>query len=162
LFMDRQNGRTVRYRQPQLRGKTIKLSADTIEKSIAVESNRLSVEYNIDVGATPLQTEINLAMPSCDGFLGRYVLDGEVAGGFGQSFTWTGITRVTLEDRVLHGRVVLECSQPVTVSAVAHRTVSQSEDGFEKIMQAITLKVMMDVVPAGPYSLTLISEILSD
>src|SRR3954467_10534947 len=162
LFMDRQNGRTVRYRQPQLRGKTIKLSADTIEKSIAVESNRLSVEYNIDVGATPLQTEINLAMPSCDGFLGRYVLDGEVAGGFGQSFTWTGITRVTLEDRVLHGRVVLECSQPVTVSAVAHRTVSQSEDGFEKIMQAVTLKVMMDVVPAGPYFLTLISEILSD
>jgi len=162
LFVDRQNGRTVRYQRPQVRGGTIKLSADSIEKSIAVESNRLSVEYKLSAGAAPLQSEINLAMPSCDGFLGRYVLDGEVVGGFGQSFSWKGITRVALEDRVLHGRVVLECSQPVTVRAAAHRTVSQSEDGFEKIMQAVTLQVMMDVVPAGPYSLTLVSETLSD
>jgi 4-alpha-glucanotransferase len=162
LFVDRQNGRTVRYQRPQVRSTTVKLSADGIEKSITVESNRLSVEYSLKAGTAPLQTEINLAMPSCDGFLGRYVLNGEVAGGFGQSFIWNGITRLALEDRVLHGRVVLECSQPVSVTAAAHRTVSQSEDGFEKIMQAVTLNVMMDVVPAGPYSLTLISETLSD
>ena len=74
---------------------------------------------------------------------------GAFGGQFGliQSFTWKGVTRVALEDRVLHGRVVLECSQPVTVSAAAHRTVSQSEDGFEKIMQAVTLNVVLDVAP---------------
>jgi hypothetical protein len=48
---------------------------------------------------------------------------------------------LTLEDGVLRGRVVLTCSQPVTVSAAPHETVSQSEDGFEKIMQAVTLRV---------------------
>jgi len=162
LFVDRQNGRTVRYQRPHVRGSRVTLSADGIEKSIAIEGDRLSVEYQLDSGAAPLQTEINLAMPSCDGFLGRYVIEGEVPGGFGQSFTWKGVTRVALEDRVLHGRVVLECSQPVTVSAAAHRTVSQSEDGFEKIMQAVTLNVVLDVAPAGTYSLTLLSETLLD
>jgi len=162
LFVDRQNGRTVRYQRPHVRGSRVTLAADGIEKSIAIEGDRLSVEYQLDSGAAPLQTEINLAMPSCDGFLGRYVIEGEVPGGFGQSFTWKGVTRVALEDRVLHGRVVLECSQPVTVSAAAHRTVSQSEDGFEKIMQAVTLNVVLDVAPAGTYSLTLLSETLLD
>ncbi|HXF18754.1 MAG TPA: alpha-amylase/4-alpha-glucanotransferase domain-containing protein [Burkholderiales bacterium] len=160
LFLDRQNGDTVRYHRPRAQSSgSVKLSADRIEKRIAIESDRLTVEYKLESGVAPLQTEINLAMPSCDGFLGRYVINGEVPGGFGQSFTWQGVTRVALEDRVLGGRVVLQCSQPVTVSAAPHRTVSQSEDGFEKIMQAVTL---MAIAPAGTYSLTLHSEILRD
>ena len=101
-------------------------------------------------------------MPSCDGFLGRYVVDGAVQGGFGQSFTWEGIRTLTLEDGVLRGRIVLTCNEPVIVSVSPHQTVSQSEDGFEKIMQAVTLKVSMNPEDAGTFQLMLTMEPLPD
>jgi 4-alpha-glucanotransferase/alpha-amylase len=50
-----------------------------------------------------------------------------------------GITTLCLEDSVLGGTAWLLCSAPVAVAAQPHHTVSQSEDGFEKIMQAVTL-----------------------
>jgi 4-alpha-glucanotransferase len=81
-------------------------------------------------------------MPSCDGFLGRYVVNGEVSGGFGQPCAWQNITTLALEDGVLGGKVVLTTDRPVTVHAAPHKTVSQSEDGFEKIMQAVTLRIV--------------------
>jgi hypothetical protein len=76
LFLDRQNGDTVRYQRPRPQSSgSVKLSADRIEKQITIESDRLRVEYKLESGVAPLQTEINLAMPSCDGFLGRYVVN---------------------------------------------------------------------------------------
>jgi len=162
LFVDRQNGQLVRYLRPTAQGTRAELSAKGIGKTISIDGNRLSVEYKLDAAAAPLQTEINLAMPSCDGFLGRFVVDGEVPGGFGQSFTWEGIRTLTLEDRVLNGRVVLSCSQPATISAAPHQTVSQSEDGFEKIMQAVTLKVLIQPQAAETFSLVLTVEPLPD
>ena len=162
LFVDRQNGQPVRYGRPAVQGARAELSSKGIGKTISIDGNRLCVEYKLDISAAPLETEINLAMPSCDGFLGRYVVDGAVQGGFGQSFTWEGIRTLTLEDGVLRGRIVLTCNEPVIVSVSPHQTVSQSEDGFEKIMQAVTLKVSMNPEDAGTFQLMLTMEPLPD
>ena len=162
LFVDRQNGQLVQYGRPSVQGARAGLSSNGIGKTISIDGNRLCVEYKLDIAATPLETEINLAMPSCDGFLGRYVVDGEVPGGFGQAFTWVGIKTLALEDGVLRGRLVLTCNEPVTVSASPHQTVSQSEDGFEKIMQAVTLKVSMNPEDAAAFQLMLTVEPLPD
>ena len=69
-----------------------------------------------------------------------------VPGGFGQSFNWEGIKSLTLEDGVLGGKVTLATGAPVNVSAAPHKTVSQSEGGFEKIMQAVCICIR---APAG-------------
>lgn len=142
LFVDRQSGQPVQYRRPSVHGARAELSGNGIGKTISIDGNRLTVEYRLGDAVAPLQTEINLAMPSCDGFLGRYVVNGEVPGGFGQPFTWDNITTLALEDGVLGGKVVLTMDRPLTVRAVPHQTVSQSEDGFEKIMQAVTLHIV--------------------
>ncbi|MBK8760810.1 MAG: DUF1926 domain-containing protein [Sulfuritalea sp.] len=113
-----------------------------IEKRYALEGDALTVVFRVE-GARPpasLETEINLAMPSCDGYGGRYVLaDGSVAGGFGEVLRLEGATRLTLEDSELRGSLSIEASQPMQVDAAPHRTVSQSEAGFEKIMQAVCI-----------------------
>jgi len=141
LFVDRQNGRPVHYQRPSVQGTRAELSANGIRKTISIDGNRLSVAYKLDATAVPLQTEINLAMPSCDGFLGRYVVNGQVPGGFRQPYTWNSITTLALEDGVLGGKVTVTIDRPVTVQVAPHQTVSQSEDGFEKIMQAVTLHI---------------------
>ena len=141
LFVDRQNGQTVRYSRPVVKGARAELLADGIVKTVSIHGNSLSVEYKIAGADKALETEINLAMPSCDGFLGRYVVNGEVPGGFGESYAWQNISTLVLEDGVLGGKVVLTMNPPVAVSASPHKTVSQSEDGFEKIMQAVTLRI---------------------
>ena len=48
---------------------------------------------------------------------------------------------LVLEDGVLGGALQLSMDPPAALSARPHKTVSQSEDGFEKIMQAVTLKL---------------------
>ena len=162
MFVDRYNEQPVRYRRPSIQGNRAELRADGVVKSVSVEGNRLSVEYKLDSARVTLQTEINLAMPSCDGFLGRYVVGGEVPGGFGQSFTWKGISTLVLEDGVLGGRVVVTCSQPATIHAAPHQTVSQSEDGFEKIMQAVTLKISAQPQTGAAFVIVLAVEALPD
>jgi alpha-amylase/alpha-mannosidase (GH57 family) len=141
MFVDRQNGKVVRYARPSMQDARAELSGAGIGKTFAIAGNRLSVEYKLDVASGPLEIEINLAMPSCDGFLGRYVVNGEVPGGFGQAYTWDNITMLILEDGVLGGKIVLTSDQPLAVHVMPHQTVSQSEDGFEKIMQAVTLRI---------------------
>jgi hypothetical protein len=112
----------------------------TIDKHIGLSDNRLTVRYRIDTPAEgEFETELNLAMPSCDGFMGRYVFEGRIPGGFGQPLELPDITTLTLEDQILGGTVEVLCSEPVRVSARPHHTVSQSEEGFEKVMQAVTL-----------------------
>ena len=162
LFIDRRNGHPMRYGRPSVTAARAAFLSKGIRKSMSIEANRLSIEYEFDGEPAPLETEINLAMPSCDGFLGRYVVDGKVPGGFGEAYTWEGIDNLRLEDGVLGGRVVLTCGAPATISAVAHRTVSQSEDGFEKIMQAVTLKVTIPAAANTAFSLTLTVEPLAD
>ena len=162
MFVDQYNGQPVRYRRPSIQGNRAELRADGLAKSVSIEGNRLSVEYKPDAARVALQTEINLAMPSCDGFLGRYVVGDEVPGGLGQSFTWEGISTLVLEDGVLGGRVVVTCSQPATIHAAPHQTVSQSEDGFEKIMQAVTLKICAQPQAGAAFVIALAVEALPD
>jgi 4-alpha-glucanotransferase/alpha-amylase len=142
MFVDRHNGQTVRYSRPAVKGARAELLADGIVKTISIRANSLGVEYRIAGGDKALETEINLAMPSCDGFLGRYVVNGSVPGGFGETYSWQEISTLALEDGVLGGKVVLTLDPPVAVSVAPHKTVSQSEDGFEKIMQAVTLRIV--------------------
>jgi hypothetical protein len=94
-------------------------------------------------------TEINLAMPSCDGMGGRYVYQGKIPGGFGQLLELNHLTEIILDDDTLGGSVVLRTSSPVTLRAYPHYSVSQSESGFEKIMQAVTLQVECPTTAEG-------------
>lgn len=88
-----------------------------------------------------LATSLNLALPSCDGFLGRYVLaDGEIPGGFGQPLAVEAATALALEDGILGGRLDISSSFSATIRGRPVHTVSQSEAGFEKIMQAVELR----------------------
>ena len=107
---------------------------------ISLADNRLTVRYRFVAALTGrFETQLNLAMPSCDGFLGRYVHEGRIPGGFGESIELDSLTTFALEDGVLGGVVQVLCSPPARLSARPHHTVSQSEDGFEKVMQAVTL-----------------------
>ena len=148
MFVDRIRGQPqpVRYVLRKTGANVVELAGAGLTKRISVKGNSLTVEYRLERESAGFETEINLAMPSCDGFLGRYVVNGEVPGGFGQALNWEGIQSLTLEDGVLGGKVTLTTGALVNISAAPHKTVSQSEGGFEKIMQAVTLCLR---VPAG-------------
>ena len=110
-----------------------------LHKRYALEAGGLKVSYSTSEPGV-LQTEINLAMPSCDGYAGRYVLaDGSIPCGFGQALDLEQAHKLTLVDGVLGGKLIVSSNLPVAISARPHFTVSQSEAGFEKIMQAATL-----------------------
>lgn len=112
-----------------------------ITKTYALEAGQLTVTWHCTgLAGRRLGTVLDLAMPSCEGFLGRYVLaDGSIPGGFGQGLELAAATQLKLEDGVLGGAVLLACSLPAEVRGRPHLTVSQSEAGFEKIMQAAEL-----------------------
>ncbi|HWT28601.1 MAG TPA: alpha-amylase/4-alpha-glucanotransferase domain-containing protein, partial [Methylophilaceae bacterium] len=61
---------------------------------------------------------------------------------FGQTFKFGGLKSILLEDEVLGGAIQLSCSVPCAFSSQPHFSVSQSEAGFEKIMQAVTLELI--------------------
>ncbi len=120
---------------PQLQEAGIDLT-----KTYRIAPQTLIVSY--DFHAPPqadLAVEINLAMPSCDGPAGCLEVAGEVLGGFGQIHERREVLELLLRDEVLGGRLVLSTSQPAHFQAAPLMSVSQSEAGFEKIMQAMTL-----------------------
>ncbi|MCL2297158.1 MAG: DUF1926 domain-containing protein [Proteobacteria bacterium] len=139
-----------------------------IVKRYAIDAGTLTVDWEFThLAGRCFVTELNLAMPSCDGFLGRYVLaDGSIGGGFGQLLQLAeeqtegqteGLTEtdtLTLEDGVLGGRLVLRTSQAVALECRPHKTVSQSEAGFEKIMQSVELRLRW-VIPDAACTLRL-------
>lgn len=145
LFIDHLNGELLHYQlQPSAREDELIFQAMTraglIHKRFRISANRLSVTYectNEVVGC--MQTEINLAMPSCDGPGGRYVRDRIALSGFGSVIELGDLTALTLEDDTLDGNLLLEISPAAIFHACPHFTVSQSEGGFEKIMQAAKL-----------------------
>jgi len=109
-----------------------------IAKIYTVQDNRLTVALK-SVGNGRLSTRLNLALPCCDGPAGRYVVNGEVPGGFGQTFTWDELKELTLEDHYLGAAIRLQTNRPARIKVQPYFTVSQSEAGFEKIMQAVEL-----------------------
>jgi hypothetical protein len=113
------------------------LPAGRVEKRYAMDTGGLLVHYRAEGIAGHLEIHLNVAMPSCDGYAGRYILeDGRIPCGFGQRLELTGARQLMLDDDVLGGALQISCSVPVGVIARPHRTVSQSEAGFEKVMQA--------------------------
>jgi len=112
----------------------------TVLKRIALDANRLGVSYSCS-GVLPgnMLTVIALAMPSCDGFAGRYIQAGHALSGFGGVLELADANGLVLDDSVLGGNLVLNANHPVRLHGAPYFTVSQSEAGFEKIMQAVML-----------------------
>lgn len=90
-------------------------------------------------------TQINVSMPSANGPAGRVVIDGEIGGGFGSTYERDDLSGLVLSDDILGGALHWTLSPPAHLHAEPHHTVSQSEDGFEKIMQAFTLRLRWPV-----------------
>jgi len=111
-----------------------------IDKRVAISGSRLRVSYHFN-GALDGQfrTEVNLAMPSCDGPAGRFIYNNQIPGGFGQALGFEAAKKLELQDEVLGGALFLHLSASARIQSRPHFTVSQSEAGFEKIMQAVTL-----------------------
>ena len=137
----------VEYGAPSPRGASIDLTgragALDIRKRIKLNATGLAVTYDLssDGGACgTLAVELNLSMPSCDGPGGAYVHDGNRLGGFAGAIRLEGVTRFDLTDSELGGSLRLLCSAPARLEARPLYTVSQSEAGFEKIMQAATVR----------------------
>lgn len=111
-----------------------------IDKRISLSGKRLRVSYRFNGKMQGhFQTEINLAMPSCDGPAGRFVFNDHVPGGFGQVLHFENAKKLDLQDEVLGGAISLHLNTPALIQSQPHFSVSQSEAGFEKIMQAVTL-----------------------
>jgi hypothetical protein len=129
-----------------------------LRKSYKLEGGGLVVSYAASDAGT-LQIEINLAMPSCDGYPGRYVLaDGSIPCGFGQALQVESTNKLSLVDGVLGGKLILTSNQALSISAQPHFTVSQSEAGFEKVMQAATLTLRWQAVPEQTLEICLTAE----
>ena len=126
------------------------ICAGHLTKRYRMDGDRLVVTYHSQDAVGRVDIRLNIAMPSCDGYLGRYILEnGDVPCGFGDHLELSAMRRLTLDDGVLGGSLTVEISQPLPMVARAHRTVSQSEAGFEQIMQAaeLTFGWMLDGVP---------------
>jgi len=122
-----------------------------IEKRLRLNGECIETHYRFaGENHERFDVELNLAMPSCDGYTGRYVLEnGDMPCGFGQALDLTGCTRLTLDDRVLAGGIVIETSSPVAIKGRPHFTVSQSEGGLEKIMQSACITLSWLVPDEG-------------
>ena len=151
LFMDRLNGALVNYRHEPSTIHGACFWADVfplhIKKNYKLADNRLLVSYRFAGEVEGVfSTEINLAMPSCDGWSGRYIHQDQIPGGFGQLLELSAMTDITLDDDELGGSIALNVSSPAALRAQPYYSVSQSEGGFEKIMQAVTLKLEWPVI----------------
>jgi alpha-amylase len=118
-----------------------------LAKRYALSEGTLTVSWHLrQLAGQRFATTLNLAMPSCDGFLGRYVLeDGSIPGGFGQPLNLPDCSRLRMEDGLLDAALQLGCSHPLEIRARPHHTVSQSEAGFEKIMQAVEISLLWTI-----------------
>jgi hypothetical protein len=81
------------------------LDGGEVVKTYTLAGRVLQVAYRLrDVPGGRFSVELNLAMPSCDGYSGRYILeDGSIPCGFGQALELAVSQRLTLDDRVLGG-----------------------------------------------------------
>jgi len=116
------------------------LGSGRVRKSIALDDTRMHIHYHFDgVGEGVFQVVVNIAMPSCDGPAGRFRVGDEIVGGFGQVLHLAEMQHIVLEDAVLGGKLKVSVNLPVLLHSQPCFSVSQSEAGFEKIMQAVVL-----------------------
>ena len=119
-------------------------SGATLQKDIGVRGGCISIGYRFAgafdaAGISGFESTLDLAMPSCDGPGAHFFYRDVVAGGLGQPLALEGMTELALVDNFMGGSVMLRSSLPVALRARPCYTVSQSESGFEKIMQSVTL-----------------------
>ena len=133
-----------------------------IEKTITLLPSGVAVRYRGEgLQLAAISCQLNLAMPSCDGYSGRYLLaDGTIPCGFGQPLVLEGLREIALDDRELKGCLRLRSSQPVQLSAGPHHTVSQSEAGFEKIMQCVCVTLVWKPTRGEEWAISL--EVVAD
>jgi hypothetical protein len=116
------------------------LSGGKVRKSIVLDNTRLYVAYRFEgINDGVFRVTLNLAMPSCDGPAGRFRVGEEIRGGFGQLLQLAVMQNIVLEDAVLGGKLSISVNHPVSLHSQPCFSVSQSEAGFEKIMQAVVL-----------------------
>jgi 4-alpha-glucanotransferase/alpha-amylase len=143
MFLDRLDGARVADYAEEPGDETrcaARFRARAVSKEYRLAASRLSAAWSFDGGRpASFSTELNVAMPSCDGPAGRYVLGERIPGGFGQPLDQPEARELLLDDEFLGGGLRVTLSPPARVSARPLHTVSQSEDGFEKIMQCATL-----------------------
>src|SRR6185369_9352497 len=106
----------------------------TVQKRISLRDASVIVEYRLVASASgTFETTLDFAMPCCDGFAGRYIHDGSILGGFGEGITIRDTDSLALDDRYMNGSVVIGASRDVVMTCRPYHTVSQSEDGLEKV-----------------------------
>lgn len=115
-----------------------------LQKHIGVRGSCISVGYRFSgafdaAGVCAFESTLDLAMPSCDGTGAHYLYQGAVAGGLGQALALEDMRELALVDNFMGGSLTLRSNLPVGLRARPCYTVSQSEGGFEKIMQSVTL-----------------------
>lgn len=121
-----------------------------VNKKYTLKDNKLHTHYHFNGDTSGVfRVELNLAMPSCDGPTGRFRIGDEILGGFGQPLHFAALKDIWLEDEVLGGALHISLNTPACLHAEPHFTVSQSEAGFEKIMQAVTLVLTWQMKQIG-------------
>ena len=125
----------------------------TVQKEIALGGDCVSIAYRVAgateaAGIAAFETTLDLAMPSCDGPGAHYRYRDVVAGGLGQALDLDGMSELVLVDEFMGGSLTLRSNLPVRLRARPYHTVSQSEGGFEKIMQSVTLTLSWPLDPA--------------
>jgi len=118
----------------------------SLQKTITLSAHGVSVDYRYagafaSIHSERFESAIDVAMPSCDGPGGRYTHAGAIVGGFGTPLDLAAVTELLLEDSFMGGTVALRSNLPLHLRAEPCFTVSQSEGGFEKIMQSVTLRL---------------------
>jgi hypothetical protein len=117
-----------------------------LRKEVALRGHSVGVSYRYDgaidaAGISGFETSVDLAMPSCDGPGAHYLYRDAVAGGLDQPLEIEAMAELVLVDSFMGGSLTLRSSPPVRLRARPCYTVSQSEGGFEKIMQSVTLNL---------------------
>jgi hypothetical protein len=116
------------------------LGGGKVHKTFALDGARLTATYRFEgVGAGKFRVTANIAMPSCDGPAGRFRIGNKIMGGFAQLLRLETMQHLVLEDEVLGGKLAVGVNRPVAFDSHPCFSVSQSEAGFEKIMQAVVL-----------------------
>ena len=130
-------------------------SGGRVGKQLALTDSTMTARYRVEgFAGGEFRTRLALAMPSCDGVAGRYVVAEEIPGGFGQAFDWARIGEVVLEDLFMRGRVTLSLEPCGRVSVRPYHSVSQSENGLERIMQSVAVEIAWPVA-TGDATITL-------
>ena len=131
----------------RLEGKAEELS---VAKDIRVIPDGVAATYVLSAAHPArgvFEVRSDVSMPSCDGPGGAFVADGEPLGGLADMLRFEQRSSLDLVDSELGGTLRFEFDPPALVETRPLYTVSQSESGFEKIMQASTIVARWPVAP---------------